>query len=127
MRYIHERPRWPDFTWDLAALAEPLATVRYRQGLLFGRMSALGFYVRAEAGLTAMTMDVVKSSAIEGEKLDVAQVRSSLARRLGLEMAQGGIWANASRVWIHRSRKSPLRSSGCRASGLRDATFFGML
>ena len=87
MRYIHERPRWPDFTWDLAALAEPLATVRYRQGLLFGRMSALGFYFRAEAGLTAMTMGVVKSSAIEGEKLDVAQVRSSLARRLGLEMA----------------------------------------
>ena len=50
-------------------------------------MSTLGFYVRSEAGLAAMTTDVVKSSAIEGERLDAAQVRSSLARRLGLEMA----------------------------------------
>ncbi len=87
MRYIHERPDWPDFRWDLSAFAEPLAAVRYRQGLLLGRMSTLGFYVRSEAGLAAMTTDVVKSSAIEGERLDVAQVRSSLARRLGLEMA----------------------------------------
>lgn len=87
MRYIHERPDWPDFRWDLSVLAEPLAAVRYRQGLLLGRMSTLGFYVRSEAGLAAMTTDVVKSSAIEGERLDVAQVRSSLARRLGLEMA----------------------------------------
>lgn len=87
MRYIHERPDWPDFRWDLSALAEPLAAVRYRQGLLLVRMSTLGFYVRSEAGLAAMTTDVVKSSAIEGERLDVAQVRSSLARRLGLEMA----------------------------------------
>lgn len=87
MRYIHERPDWPDFRWDLSVLAEPLAAVRYRQGLLLGRMSTLGFYVRSEAGLAAMTTDVVKSSAIEGERLDAAQVRSSLARRLGLEMA----------------------------------------
>ena len=63
--------------------------VRHQQGLLLGRMNALGFPVRAEAGLAILTLDVVKSSAIEGELLDMAEVRSSLARRLGIDI--GGL------------------------------------
>jgi len=89
MRYIHERPDWPDFHWDIGTLAGPLATIRHRQGLLIGRMNTLGFPIRAEAGLEILTLDVVKSSAIEGEMLDMAQVRSSLARRLGIDI--GGL------------------------------------
>ena len=89
MHYIHERPYWPTFQWDIAKLAEPLAAIRHKQGLLLGRMNALGFSIRAEAGLETLTLDVVKSSAIEGECLDVAQVRSSLARRLGIDI--GGL------------------------------------
>lgn len=89
MRYIHERPDWPTFHWDIAKLAEPLATLRHKQGLLLGRMNALGFAFRAEAGLETLTQDVVQSSAIEGDVLDVEQVRSSLARRLGIDI--GGV------------------------------------
>lgn len=89
MLYIHERPEWPTFQWDIAKLAEPLAAIRHMQGLLLGRMNALGFSIRAEAGLETLTLDVVKSSAIEGESLDAAQVRSSLARRLGIDI--GGL------------------------------------
>ena len=89
MRYIHERPEWPDFHWNMETLANPLAAIRHKQGLLLGRMNALGFSIRAEAGLETRTLDVVKSSAIEGEVLDMAQVRSSLARRLGIDI--GGL------------------------------------
>jgi len=89
MTYIHERSDWPDFSWNMDRLAEPLALVRHKQGLLLGRMNALGFPVRAEAGLAILTLDVVKSSAIEGELLDMTQVRSSLARRLGIDI--GGL------------------------------------
>lgn len=89
MRYIHERPEWPNFHWKMDTLAGRLAAIRHKQGLLLGRMSALGFAIRAEAGLETLTLDVVKSSAIEGETLDVAQVRSSLARRLGIDI--GGL------------------------------------
>lgn len=89
MAYIHEKPEWPRFFWDDAALARPLAEARHRQGLLLGRMRALGFELRAEAGLAVLTSDVVKSSAIEGEVLDRAEVRSSIARRLGLDV--GGL------------------------------------
>jgi len=86
MAYIHERPEWPNFTWNIESLAELLATVRHKQGLLLGRMGALGFTVQAEAGLETLTEDVVKSSAIEGERLDSTMVRSSLARRLGIDI-----------------------------------------
>ncbi len=89
MRYIHERPEWPDFHWNMDALASPLAAIRHKQGLLLGRMNALDFSIRAEAGLETLTLDVVESSAIEGEMLDMAQVRSSLARRLGIDI--GGL------------------------------------
>ncbi|SHN71611.1 Fic family protein [Desulfovibrio litoralis] len=89
MRYIHERAEWPNFQWNIERLAGLLATVRHKQGLLLGRMSTLGFSIQAEAGLEILTEDVVKSSAIEGEKLDSTLVRSSLARRLGIDI--GGI------------------------------------
>src|SRR5689334_20525242 len=84
-KYIHERPEWPKFDWDQARLAQPLAAVRHRQGRLIGRMQALGFSLREEAVLNTLTEDVLKSSEIEGEILDKDQVRSSIARRLGIE------------------------------------------
>lgn len=87
MFYIHEKPGWPKFTWDGESLASPLTTVRHKQGRLLGRMEALGFDLRAEASLAVLTSDVVKSSAIEGEKLNPGEVRSSIARRLGLDAA----------------------------------------
>jgi Fic family protein len=83
--YIHENPDWPNLRWDDAKLLPLLADVRHRQGRLLGRMEGLGFRLRAEASLTTLTADVIKSSAIEGAVLDAEQVRSSIARRLGLD------------------------------------------
>ena len=85
MSYIHESADWPNFRWDDAKLLPLLADVRHRQGRLLGRMEGLGFRLRAEASLTTLTADVIKSSAIEGALLDAEQVRSSIARRLGLD------------------------------------------
>ena len=85
-QYIHDLPDWPEFRWDSAKLAGPLAALRHRQGRLVGRMEALGFPLRAEATLQTLTMDVVKSSEIEGEILNHEQVRSSIARRLGMDI-----------------------------------------
>jgi Fic family protein len=85
--YIHELPNWPKFEWDQRGLAKQLAAVRHRQGRLIGRMQALGFPLREEAVLQTLTEDVLKSSEIEGEILDKDQVRSSIARRLGMEVA----------------------------------------
>ena len=87
--YIHELADWPDFRWNNEALAKTLAEVRHRQGLLIGHMGALGFDLRQEAVLQTLTADVLKSSEIEGEKLDAEQVRSSIARRLGMDI--GGL------------------------------------
>src|SRR5271163_2486173 len=86
MTYIHELPDWPHFTWDPKKLAEQLAAVRNRQGKLTGRMEALGFQLRAEANLQTVTEEVIKSSEIEGEVLNRDQVRSSVARRLGIDI-----------------------------------------
>jgi len=85
MTYIHKRPNWPRLTWDDARLMPMLADIRHRQGRLLGQMEGLGFKLRSEASLTTLTSDVVGSSAIEGEKLDAEEVRSSIARRLGIE------------------------------------------
>lgn len=85
-RYVHELPIWPEFRWDNKALAGPLASVRHRQGRLIGRMEGLGFSLRSEAMLQTLTEDVIKSSEIEGEKLNREQVRSSIARRLGMDI-----------------------------------------
>jgi Fic family protein len=88
-RYIHELPDWPDFRWDQKKLTAPLAALRHRQGRLIGRMETLGFTLRAEATLQTLTLEVIKSSEIEGEILDPDEVRSSIARRLGMDI--GGL------------------------------------
>ncbi|HEY7087233.1 MAG TPA: Fic family protein [Tepidisphaeraceae bacterium] len=85
--YVHERLGWPKLTWNGEKLASALATVRHKQGRLLGKMEGLGFDLRAEASLAVLTSDVVKSSAIEGETLNPNEVRSSIARRLGLDFA----------------------------------------
>lgn len=84
--YIHELNDWPRVRWDTDRIAEPLASVRHRQGRLIGRMESLGFSLRQEAVLRTLTADVLKSSEIEGEKLETDQVRSSIARRLGMDI-----------------------------------------
>lgn len=85
--WIHEHQDWPDFTWNTETLAFKLADIGYRQGYLLGQMEGLGFALRQEASLGTLTSDIVKSSAIEGERLDMQAVRSSIARRLGIEIA----------------------------------------
>ncbi|MGP0094708.1 MAG: Fic family protein [Xanthobacteraceae bacterium] len=84
--YIHESKDWPRFHWREPELTRPLAAARHQQGRLIGRMEALGFNLRAEATLQTLTEEVVKSSEIEGEVLDRQQVRSSIARRLGMDI-----------------------------------------
>ena len=84
--YIHELEGWPRFTWNDKRLAPTLASVRHRQGRLIGHMESLGFSLRQEAILQTLTSDVLKSSEIEGERLDLGQVRSSIARRLGIDI-----------------------------------------
>jgi Fic family protein len=85
-RYIHQLNDWPAFTWDREAIARPLAEVRHRQGRLLGRMEGLGFSLRKEAELETVTLDVLKTSEIEGQNLNPDQVRSSVARRLGMDV-----------------------------------------
>src|ERR671914_524681 len=87
--YIHDLSDWPKFRWDDGRLAAALAAARHLQGRLVGRMETLGFKVREEAVLRTLTEDVLKSSEIEGEKLNADQVRSSVARRLGIDI--GGL------------------------------------
>lgn len=87
--YIYDQPAWPHFTWDDAAINTLFGEVRLLQGQLMGRMNALGFSAKEEATLGALTLDVMKSSEIEGERLNYDEVRSSIARRLGI--ATGGL------------------------------------
>ena len=89
--YIWELGHWPSLTWDSTRLATLLGRVSREQGRLLGRMQDLRFELRREAQLSALTEDVIRSSEIEGEKLESAQVRSSIARRLGMEI--GGLVA----------------------------------
>jgi Fic family protein len=86
-KYIYQNENWTDFTWNDKQISILLAQVRNLQGRLLGKMSALGFGFQAEATLEIITLDILKSSEIEGEKLNRAQVRSSIARRLGIEVA----------------------------------------
>jgi len=85
-KYSHQLPDWPKFRWEQKDVAEQLAALRHRQGRLIGRMESLGFPLRSEAVLRTLTEDVLKSSEIEGEVLNKDQVRSSLARRLGMDI-----------------------------------------
>ena len=85
--YIWQQATWPEFTWDDATLSILLAQVNKEQGRLKGKLEAMGFKTQGEALLQTLTEDVIKSSDIEGEKLDSAQVRSSIARRLGMDIA----------------------------------------
>lgn len=94
--YIHERREWPRFRWNRERLSDRLAAVRHRQGRLIGRMGGLGFRLQAEAVLQTLTEETLKSGEIEGEKLPREQVRSSFARRLGLDV--GGLAASDRRV-----------------------------
>lgn len=87
--YIHQLAGWPGFSWDLEKVAPLLVGVRHQQGRLLGRMEGLGFKLQEEATLHTLTLDVVKSSEIEGEILNPGQVRSSIAQRLGIDV--GGL------------------------------------
>lgn len=84
--YIHQRRQWPNFIWDAETVSNLLASARHKQGRLTGRMESLGFSIRDEAVLQTLTLDVIKTSEIEGEFLDAEQVRSSLARKLGMDI-----------------------------------------
>ncbi|MBN8824733.1 MULTISPECIES: Fic family protein [unclassified Spirosoma] len=83
--YIYQRREWPQFRWDQAELIIPLAALRHKQGKLIGQMTGLGFSLQSEAMLQTMTLEVLKSNEIEGEILDQHLVRSSIARRLGID------------------------------------------
>lgn len=85
--WIYEHQNWPNFTWDATRLTSKLANTRHRQGHLLGKMEYIGFELRNEATLNTLTSDVIKSSAIEGETLDPQEVRSSIALRLGINVA----------------------------------------
>jgi len=87
MNYIYISKDWPRFTWNAGRLVPHLSATRYEQGLLLGKMKDLGYQLKSEATLAALTEETVKSSAIEGEELSAASVRSSFARRMGLEAA----------------------------------------
>ena len=94
--YIYQHENWTDFKWDEKKISPLLAEVRHLQGRLLGKMSSLGFDMQEEASLKNITLDVLKSSEIEGEKLNKAQVRSSIARRLGIEV--GGLVSSARNI-----------------------------
>jgi Fic family protein len=89
VRYIHEHPDWPRLHWRDAELLAPLADVRRKQGYHLGRMAGVGFDVQAKTSLQTVTQDVLTTSAIEGEALNPAEVRSSVARRLHMDV--GGV------------------------------------
>jgi Fic family protein len=88
--YLYNNENWPIFTWNSEKLMPLLSYVRNRQGKLIGKMGALGFELQNEANLEILTQEIIKSTEIEGEFLDRDQVRSSIARKLGLEIADLG-------------------------------------
>lgn len=120
--HIHELEDWPAFHWS-PRIAEPLASVRHKQGRLIGHMEALGFSLQQEAVLKTLTADVLKSSEIEGEKLDAEQVRWSIARRLGMDI--GALKpvdrdVHAGRLGSHWERTRSFRSTEGEASRWRE-------
>jgi Fic family protein len=89
VKYIHELTHWPLFSWNQESIGHLLIKVRHEHGRLLGRMESLGYKFQQEANLETLTLEVLKTSDIEGEVLDMQQIRSSLARRLGLDV--GGL------------------------------------
>ncbi len=87
MPYIHQKNNWPTFTWNNDELQLLLGAVRNLQGKLTGKMEAIGFNLKSEASLETLTLDVLKSAEIEGEILNADQVRSSIARKLGMDIS----------------------------------------
>jgi Fic family protein len=87
MPYIHQKNNWPTFTWNNDELQLLLGAVRNLQGKLTGKMEAIGFNLKSEAALETLTLDVLKSAEIEGEILNADQVRSSIARKLGMDIS----------------------------------------
>ena len=87
--YIYQRSSWPEFTWNREKILKLLSGVKFSQGLLLGKMEGIGFDLKEEAVLNVLTQDVLKSSEIEGEALNKEQVRSSIARHLGLDVGGG--------------------------------------
>ncbi len=85
--YIYQQKDWPDFYWNQEQFIALLNTLHHKQGRLLGRMESLGFPLQSEAMLNTLTLDVLKSNEIEGEFLNQDQVRSSLARKLGIDIA----------------------------------------
>jgi len=85
--YVYQRPNWPNFTYDDESLLKLLGDVRHLQGKIVGKMEAFGFDLRKEASFTTLITDIIKTSEIEGEVLSKEQVKSSLAKRLGIEIA----------------------------------------
>src|SRR5690606_5408834 len=85
--YIHQKENWTDFTGDTQKVMIKLGEATNQQGRLLGKMESLGFDLQNEAVLNTLTLDVIKSSEIEGEFLEIEQVRSSIARRLGIDIA----------------------------------------
>ncbi len=86
-KYVYQLKNWPDFTWDKDAIVPVLLKIRHKQGRLYGYMDALGFSLRNTTTLQTLTLDVLKSTEIEGEILNSDQVRSSIARKLGMDVA----------------------------------------
>ncbi len=127
LMYIHEHKDWPKFTWDQASLTDLLAEVRHNQGRLLGRMESLGFRLREEATLKMLTAEVLTTCEIEGEKLDPAQVRSSLATKLGLDVgAVPKIARNVEgivEVTLDATRKAPEPLTSERLFGWHSALF----
>ena len=86
-KYIYQSAQWPHFTWNDLEINLILGKVRHLQGKIVGQMATIGFSEKEETSLTNLTLDVLKSSEIEGEVLNYEQVRSSIARKLGIEYA----------------------------------------
>ncbi len=85
--YIYEHQNWPEFKWESETILPLISAVRYQQGIIVGKMGALGFELKNQANLEMLTLDILKTTEIEGELLNPEQVRSSIARRLGLEIS----------------------------------------
>ena len=91
--YIHQTENWPNFIWDQTRIGLKLAKVNKAAGFLEGRLSAFGFDVQKQATLEALTHDIVASSEIEGIFLNFDQVRSSVARRMGVQRCSILSWS----------------------------------